>query len=53
MRRELSAKELQPMTGHATEEMVDYYNRIDFEEAMSNLPKAETALENLLNFAAP
>jgi integrase len=52
MRRELSAKELQPMTGHLTEEMVDYYNRIDFEEAMSSLPKAETALQNLLNFTA-
>jgi hypothetical protein len=41
------------MTGHATEDMVDYYNRIDFEEAMQSLPKAESALENLLNFASP
>jgi integrase len=50
MRRELSPKELKPMTGHATEEMVDYYNRMDFELAMENLPRAEAALENLLNF---
>jgi integrase len=27
MLRDLSAKQLQPMTGHATVEMVDYYNR--------------------------
>jgi integrase len=52
MRRELSPKELKPMTGHETEEMVEYYNRFNFEEAMLSLPKANTALENLLNFTA-
>ena len=50
MRLELSTKELQPMTGHTSEAMVDYYNRINLEEAIAALPKADTALERLLNF---
>jgi hypothetical protein len=50
MRRELSAAELKPMTGHTTDEMVDYYNRQNLEEAMASLPQADTALLNLLKF---
>jgi integrase len=50
MRRELSAKELKPMTGHVTDDMVDYYNRLVLEEALANLPNAESALDNLLSF---
>jgi integrase len=51
MRRELSARELKPMTGHTTEEMVDYYNRLVLDEALANIPRrAETALETLLDF---
>jgi integrase len=52
MRRELSAKELKPMTGHATEEMVDYYNRRVLDEALASLPDAQSALNNLLDFKA-
>jgi hypothetical protein len=48
MRRELSAKDLQPMTGHVSEEQVDYYNRQDL--GIQSLPKADTALETLLDF---
>jgi integrase len=50
MRRELSARELQPMTGHTTEEMVDYYNRPVLDEALASLPDAESALNSLLKF---
>jgi integrase len=50
MRRELSAKELKPMTGHTTEDMVDYYNRLVLDEALANLPNAESALNGLLSF---
>jgi integrase len=50
MRRELSAAELRPMTGHTTEAMVDYYNRKNLEEALASLPQADTALERLLMF---
>ena len=50
MRRELTAAELQPMTGHTTQSMVDYYNRRDLEQAVLSLPKADSALESLLNF---
>ena len=50
MRRELSAAELLPMTGHTTAEMVDYYNRKNLQEIINALPRADTALENLLNF---
>ncbi len=50
MRRELSAADLQPMTGHTTEAMVDYYNRINLEEALAALPDADTALSWLLDF---
>ena len=51
MRRELTAAELLPMTGHATAEMVDYYNRANLENAIAALPAADSALENLLTFA--
>ena len=51
MRRELTAAELLPMTGHASEGMVDYYNRANLENAIAALPAADSALENLLTFA--
>jgi len=50
MRRELSAKELQPLTGHVSQEQVEYYNRRNLEEVMSSLPDADTALKTLLDF---
>ena len=50
MRRELTAAELQPMTGHTTEGMVDYYNHVILENAIKALPAADAALENLLIF---
>jgi len=51
MRRELSAPELKPMTGHTSEDMVDYYNQVILENAIDALPAADAALENLLNFS--
>ena len=39
MRRELTAAELQPMTGHTTVEMVDYYNRKVIDMALASLPR--------------
>ncbi len=39
MRRELSAAELQPMSGHASIEMVDYYNRKVLDLALAALPE--------------
>jgi integrase len=50
MRRELSAAELRPMTGHTTVEMVDYYTRTVLDEALASLPQADSALENLLSW---
>jgi len=50
MRRELTAAELQPMTGHNSEVMVDYYNNVILENAIAALPAADSALENLLTF---
>jgi len=50
MRLYHSAKELKPMTGHATEEMVEYYNRPNLEEILQALPKADKALAGLLDF---
>ncbi|MCL2139966.1 MAG: site-specific integrase [Treponema sp.] len=50
MRRELSAKELQPFTGHSSTEMVEYYNQKDLEQIVESLPNAEVALGRLLNF---
>jgi integrase len=52
MRLFFSAKELQPMTGHTTESMVDYYNRKNLEDVIKALPPANTALEALLDFRA-
>ncbi|GHV79794.1 hypothetical protein AGMMS49944_15850 [Spirochaetia bacterium] len=40
MRRELSAADLLPMTGHSTEVMVDYYNRKVLDLALAALPPA-------------
>ena len=51
MRRELSAAEVQPLTGHISQDQVDYYNRKDLEQVVASLPKADTALETLLNFS--
>jgi integrase len=39
MRRELTAAELQPMTGHASVEMVDYYNRKVLDMVLASLPR--------------
>ena len=50
MRRELSAAELLPMTGHTTESMVNYYNRQNLDDVIASLPRADTALETLLDF---
>jgi integrase len=50
MRFYLSAADLQPMTGHTTESMVNYYNRPCLEDILKNLPKAENALAGLLDF---
>jgi hypothetical protein len=48
MRRELSAAELQPMSGHASVEMVDYYNRKVLDLALESLPHAGPAAANTL-----
>ncbi|WP_461254880.1 tyrosine-type recombinase/integrase [Treponema sp. R80B11-R83G3] len=50
MRRDLTAAELKPMTGHESEVMVDYYNNVILENAIAALPAADSALENLLTF---
>jgi integrase len=50
MRLYLSAADLQPMTGHTTESMVNYYNRPGLDDILKTLPKAETALAGLLDF---
>jgi integrase len=48
MRRELTAAELQPMTGHASVEMVDYYNRKVLDMALAALPpKGKAAADTL------
>jgi integrase len=48
MRRELTAAELQPMTGHASVEMVDYYNRKVLDMALASLPpKGREAADTL------
>jgi len=52
MRLNLSARELQPLTGHSTEAMVDYYNRKNLDDIIKALPPADTALEGLFNFRA-
>ena len=52
MRLYFSAKELLPMTGHTTENMVDYYNRKNIEDIKKALPPANTALAALLDFSA-
>jgi integrase len=48
MRRELSAKELLPMTGHSSEVMVDYYNRRVLDLALASLPKTGAAVADTL-----
>jgi integrase len=48
MRRELSAVELLPMTGHTTVKMVDYYNRKVLDLALAGLPKTGAAAANTL-----
>ncbi|MDR1576348.1 MAG: tyrosine-type recombinase/integrase [Treponema sp.] len=48
MRRELSAAELQPMSGHASVEMVDYYNRKMLDLALESLPRTGPAAANTL-----
>jgi hypothetical protein len=48
MRRELSANELQPMTGHASEWQVDYYNRKALDLALAALPPAAMAAADTL-----
>jgi integrase len=48
MRRELSAKELLPMTGHTTEGMVDYYNRKALDLALAALPDSARAAADTL-----
>lgn len=50
MRRELSAKDMMPMTGHVTEAQVDYYNRQGIEDILLSLPEADAALAGLLDF---
>ncbi|MDR3336803.1 MAG: site-specific integrase [Treponema sp.] len=47
MSRELSAVELQPMTGHTSVQMIDYYNRKILDEAIAASPRAEAAANNL------
>ena len=51
MRRELSAADMLPMTGHVTEAMVDYYSRQNLDDVIASLPRADAALKGLLNFA--
>jgi integrase len=48
MRRELSAVELLPMTGHTSVEMVDYYNRKALDLALASLPSGGAAAVNAL-----
>jgi integrase len=48
MRRELTAAELQPMTGHASVEMVDYYNRRVLDLALAALPDSALAAADTL-----
>jgi integrase len=48
MRRELTAVELQPMTGHASLEMVDYYNRRVLDLALAALPDSALAAADTL-----
>jgi integrase len=48
MRRELTAAELQPMTGHASVEMVDYYNRKVLDMALAALPQKGKAAADTL-----
>jgi integrase len=48
MRRELTAAELQPMTGHASVEMVDYYNRRVLDLALAALPDSARGAVNTL-----
>jgi integrase len=48
MRRELAAKELQPMTGHTSEAMVDYYNRRTLDLALAALPASAGEAANTL-----
>jgi integrase len=48
MRRELAAKELQPMTGHTSEVMVDYYNRRTLDLALAALPDSALAAADTL-----
>ena len=48
MRRELTADELKPMTGHVDGEMVDYYNRKVLDLALAALPeKGKAAADGL------
>ena len=48
MRRELTADELKPMTGHVDGEQVDYYNRKVLELALAALPaKGKAATDSL------
>jgi integrase len=48
MRRELSAVELLPMTGHANIDNVDYYNRKSLDLILAGLPKTGAAAVNTL-----
>jgi integrase len=48
MRRELTAAELQPMTGHTSVEMVDYYNRKVLDMAIASLPQKGKAASDTL-----
>jgi integrase len=48
MRRELTAAELQPMTGHASVEMVDYYNRKVLDMVLAALPQRGKAAADTL-----
>jgi integrase len=48
MRRELSAHELQPLTGHTSVDMVDYYNRKVLDLALASLPPGAAVAANAL-----
>jgi integrase len=50
MRRELSAVELLPMTGHSSVGMIDYYNRKALDLALQSLPRSGAAAANTLFF---
>ncbi|GAB6390928.1 MAG: tyrosine-type recombinase/integrase [Treponematales bacterium] len=43
MRRELSAEELMPMTGHVSVDMIDYYDRKTLDTALAALPQGGQA----------